>query len=270
MAGRASSAQATVVARSVGRRRSICPVCACRDHPPREARRRSGVGFPPPDWQRTDGSSTRTRSRPPHGEAARAMRAAIHAGPQQAPVHFAQPGVVELREEQHRHRGRKGSSRALAPRARPKPAQPGRDSPSLEIRDPRSGTFVASLRTAAWRRSVAFSPDGSLVATGDWDGRAQLWSTETWKPAGRPLEGHEKRILTLDFSRDGRTLAFASEDGTVVPWDVDTRTAVGSPLTVDANRWTSAAFTPASSRRANWTTRFPTGPIATSARPNSA
>jgi hypothetical protein len=168
---------------------------------------------------------------------------AIHAGPQQAPVHFAQPGVVELREQQHRHRGRKGSSRALAPRARPKPAQPGRHSPSPEIRDPRSGAVVASLRTAAWGRSVAFSPDGSLVATGDWDGRAQLWSTETWKPAGRPLEGHAKRILTLDFSRDGRTLASASEDGTVVLWDVDTRTAVGSPLIVDAHTWTSAAFT---------------------------
>jgi WD40 repeat protein len=51
---------------------------------------------------------------------------------------------------------------------------------------------------------VAVSPDGSLVATGDWDGRAQLWSTETWKPVGRPLEGQEARILTLDFSRDGR------------------------------------------------------------------
>ena len=27
-------------------------------------------------------------------------------------------------------------------------------------------------------------------------------------------------------------------------WDVDTRTPVGSPLTVDANAWVSAAFTP--------------------------
>ena len=83
-----------------------------------------------------------------------------------------------------------------------------------------------------------------MLATGDFVGRGQLWSTETWKPVGRPLEGHEGRILTLDFSRDGRTLASASEDGTVVLWDVDTRTPIGSPLTVDADAWVSAAFTP--------------------------
>ncbi|MET0207300.1 MAG: WD40 repeat domain-containing protein, partial [Thermoleophilaceae bacterium] len=85
-----------------------------------------------------------------------------------------------------------------------------------EIRDARSGRLVARLPIPGWGRSVAFSPDGSLLATGDFDGKGQLWSTRTWKPVGRPLEGHEGRILTLDFSRDGRTLASASEDGTVV------------------------------------------------------
>ena len=122
-------------------------------------------------------------------------------------------------------------------------AAAGRERPS-EIRNARSGELVARLRTADWGRSVAFSPDGSLLATGDWAGRAQLWSTETWKPVGRPLEGQEGRILTLDFSRDGRTLASASEDGTVVLWDVDTRTPVGAPLTFESNAWVSAAFTP--------------------------
>lgn len=44
---------------------------------------------------------------------------------------------------------------------------------------------------------MAFSPDGRLVATGDFIGNGQLWSTETWKPVGRPLESHEGRIITL-------------------------------------------------------------------------
>jgi WD40 repeat protein len=122
-------------------------------------------------------------------------------------------------------------------------AAAGRERPT-EIRDPRSGELIAQLRTTDSGRSVAFSPDGGLVATGDWAGRAQLWSTETWEPVGRPLEGHDARILTLDFSRDGRTLASASEDGTVVLWDVDTRAPVGSPLTMDDGAWVSAAFTP--------------------------
>ena len=61
---------------------------------------------------------------------------------------------------------------------------------------------------------------------------------------GRPLEGQEARISTLDFSRDGRTLATASEDGTVVLWDVAARKPVGSPLTVRRQPLVSAAFTP--------------------------
>ncbi len=122
-------------------------------------------------------------------------------------------------------------------------AAAGRGRPT-EIRKARSGKLVAKLHTAEWGRSVAFSPDGSLVATGDFVGGGQLWSTETWEPVGRPLEAHEGRIVTLDFARDGRTLASASEDGTVVLWDVDTRTPVGSPLTVETNGWVSAAFTP--------------------------
>lgn len=125
-------------------------------------------------------------------------------------------------------------------------AAAGRGRPT-EVRDAHSGRLAAKLRTADWGRSVAFSPDGRLVATGDFIGDAQLWSTETWKPVGRPLEGHEGRILTLDFSRDGRTLASASDDGAVVLWDVETRTPVGSPLTVDSGAWVSAEFTPGGS-----------------------
>ena len=126
-------------------------------------------------------------------------------------------------------------------------AAAGRGRPT-QIRNARSGRLIARLPTADWGRSVAFCPDGSLIATGDLDRRAQLWSTETWRPVGRPLEGHEARILTLDFSPDGRTLASASQDGTVVLWDVATRAAIGSPLSVDAGAWVSAAFTPDGSR----------------------
>jgi WD40 repeat protein/DNA-binding SARP family transcriptional activator len=122
-------------------------------------------------------------------------------------------------------------------------AADGRERPT-EVRNARNGELVARLHTADWGRSVAFSPDGSLLATGDIVGGGQLWSTETWKRVGRPLETHEGRIVTLDFSPDGRTLASAGEDGTVVLWDVATRTPVGSALTVDAEGWVSAEFTP--------------------------
>ena len=74
-------------------------------------------------------------------------------------------------------------------------------------------------------RSVAFSRAGDLLAAGHFDGTGQLWSTETWKRVGRPLEGHDgKRLLWLEFSPDGSTLATAGQDGALGLWDVTTQT----------------------------------------------
>ena len=115
-----------------------------------------------------------------------------------------------------------------------------------EVRDARTGRLVARLETDG--RSVAFSPDGSLLAAGLYDGRTRLWSTTTWKPVGRPLEGHGARVISPEFTPDGRTLATSSADGTVLLWDVATRKQIGAPLTVEPNTFVSAALTPDGSR----------------------
>ena len=83
-----------------------------------------------------------------------------------------------------------------------------------EVRDARTGRLVARLRTPDWGRSVAFSPDGALLATGHFDGTGQLWSTESWKPVGRPLEGHnERRFIWMEFTPDGTMLATRDRTG---------------------------------------------------------
>jgi WD40 repeat protein/DNA-binding SARP family transcriptional activator len=119
---------------------------------------------------------------------------------------------------------------------------------SFEIRDSRSGRLVRRVRTDDLVRSVAFAPVGNLLATGQWNGETRLWSTESWKPVGRPFDGHEGRVLSLDFSPDARTLASAGEDGTVLLWDVRTGKAVGSALTVDPDTYVSALLTHDGSR----------------------
>jgi WD40 repeat protein len=113
-----------------------------------------------------------------------------------------------------------------------------------EIRDVRSGAVVKRLPSEGISRSVAFSPDGSLLAVGQFDGDGQLYSTETWDPLGRRLEAHTQRITYVEFSPDGRTLATSSADGTMLLWDVETQEPIGSPLRVEPDTFVSAALSP--------------------------
>jgi WD40 repeat protein/class 3 adenylate cyclase len=67
--------------------------------------------------------------------------------------------------------------------------------------------------------TVAVSPDGRVVVTGNRDG-----SISTWGPAGERLahgvQGHTKAIEEMDFTPDGRRLVSGSDDGTVLLWDL--------------------------------------------------
>jgi hypothetical protein len=99
-----------------------------------------------------------------------------------------------------------------------------RTSPTAEA----TGSLYTAAASPLLRRldneaaiSAAFSPDGSILATGDEDGVIRLWDL----PDGRPpriLTGHKGGVNHLVFSPDGRTLASASDDKTVRLWDVAT------------------------------------------------
>lgn len=67
--------------------------------------------------------------------------------------------------------------------------------------------------------SVAFSPDGQLLATGDASGEIRLWQVAD----GRQLfvcQGHSGWVRSVAFSPDGTILASASSDQTIRVWDI--------------------------------------------------
>ena len=70
-------------------------------------------------------------------------------------------------------------------------------------------------------RSVAFSPDGSTLASGSWDDTIRLWNAVTGEHK-TTLEGHWGTVNSVAFSPDGSTLASGSYDDTIRLWNAVT------------------------------------------------
>ncbi len=68
--------------------------------------------------------------------------------------------------------------------------------------------------------SVAWSPDGGLLASGSY-GTIRLWDTTTGLPL-HTLSGHSDWVLSVAWSPDGRLLASGSDDTTIRLWDTTT------------------------------------------------
>jgi WD40 repeat protein len=91
---------------------------------------------------------------------------------------------------------------------------------------------------------VRFTPDGRFLLGGSWKGWAQLWSTNTWKPASRRFTAHAGRVESQSISPDGHTLATGGPDGTIRLWDLRTQQPLGAPLPGLPNRPVAPQFTP--------------------------
>ena len=120
-----------------------------------------------------------------------------------------------------------GSAQARAPTASPAtptlvPATPT-PLPPVITADTVGGLSVAFTFAEGIVRSLAFSPDGTVLAAAEGDpaasiGTIQLYDARSGSPL-RALEGHDSAVWGLAFSPDGRYLASAGRDHTAKIWD---------------------------------------------------
>src|SRR5262245_20496119 len=83
--------------------------------------------------------------------------------------------------------------------------------PKIRIEGPFNSGIVNSL---------AFSPDGKMLASGSGDKTIRLWEMSNGRLI-RAFVGHGEVIHTVAFSPDGKTLASGSADHSIKLWQVD-------------------------------------------------
>ena len=89
------------------------------------------------------------------------------------------------------------------------------------------GDELATLKGhAGVVRAVAFSPDGTMIASAGDDGTVRLWECATNLEV-RSLQGHEGKVLAIAFGT-APLLASVGDDKTVRLWDWKSGTALSS------------------------------------------